>query len=642
MTRHIADAARDAAAVGSARHSGGAAAPVRGGLFRRPPITIALVALVVALTGLTGAVIGGLAWHEQRSRSRAIVDAAMLQAARLATAHTARFLRDAESTARLGPNLVAQRELNPADPTALEHFTLAVLRAHAHLSWVSYGDRDDRFVGAWRDEQGRVFVNRSFPVDGRIRLVEDRVHPDDRREPARRSEDHGYRPRERPYFAAAERRRDVTWTAPYEFYAGGGLGITCAAPILDGAGQIRGVFTVDLSLDRLAEFLDTLAVSPRGRVFIASRQGGVLLTQRRPGDRRAVAEADLAAAIERRLDGGAETAVEFDQGGTTYLARVAPLAVGEQQWLVEVVVPEGDYTEEVDRNARRIGVLGLAALLLAAGCGIATAHWIARPLRELAEEARQIRRGRLDVTVAPQSRDEIGVLARAMAEMAQGLRDRDFIRETLGRYVSPELAERCLRDRAALRLGGELRDVTVLMSDLREFTPLSERLGPEATIGVLNRYLARMTPIILEHGGMIDEFIGDAILVVFGAPFERIDDAERAVRCAVRMQEAMRAVNEEAGALGLPDLSMGIGIHCGSVVAGNIGSPDRIKYGVVGPPVNLVSRIQGLTAGGDILVSDAIVAKTHGLIVVGPPSQVAVKGAAQPVTVHRLLGLARA
>jgi sigma-B regulation protein RsbU (phosphoserine phosphatase) len=355
-----------------------------------------------------------------------------------------------------------------------------------------------------------------------------------------------------------------------------------------------------------------------------------------------VAEADLAAAIERRLDRTAETAVEFDHGGTTYLARVVPLAVGDQQWLVEVVVPEGDYTEEVDRNARRIGVLGIAALLLAAACGIATAHWIARPLRELAEDARQIRRGRLAVSVTPQSRDEIGVLARAMAEMVQGLRDRDFIRETLGRYVSPELAERCLRDRDALSLGGELRDVTVVMSDLRDFTPLSERLGPEATIGVLNRYLARMTPIILEHGGMIDEFIGDAILVVFGAPFERIDDAERAVRCAVRMQEAMRAVNDEAGALGLPELSMGIGIHCGPGVAGNIGSPDRVKYGVVGPPVNLVSRIQGLTAGGDILVSDAVVAKTKGLVVVGPPSQVAVKGATQPVTVHRLLGLAPA
>jgi adenylate cyclase len=147
--------------------------------------------------------------------------------------------------------------------------------------------------------------------------------------------------------------------------------------------------------------------------------------------------------------------------------------------------------------------------------------------------------------------------------------------------------------------------------------------------------------VILEQGGMIDEFIGDAILVVFGAPFERPDDAIRAVRCAVNMQEVMQAFNVESLADGLPELSMGIGIHSGSVVAGNIGSPERLKYGVVGPPVNIVSRIQALTAGGEILVTDEVVARTGGLVRVGPPQQVQVKGGSQPVTVHELLGLAR-
>ena len=119
--------------------------------------------------------------------------------------------------------------------------------------------------------------------------------------------------------------------------------------------------------------------------------------------------------------------------------------------------------------------------------------------------------------------------------MVQGLRDRDFIRDVLGRYVSEELAEQCVRDRGALRLGGEVRTVSILMSDLRGFSGLSERLGPERMIGLLNRYLGAMTPVILGHRGTINEFIGDAILVLFGAPFERPDDAERAVRCAWAM-----------------------------------------------------------------------------------------------------------
>jgi class 3 adenylate cyclase len=593
---------------------------------------------VVLLTGLTGATIGGLAWREQRARSRALLDAAMTQAARLTAAHAARVFEDAEATARLGPQLVQARQLDPGDSDALERFTLSVLRSHTHVSWVSYGDRDDRFVGAWRDERGNVYLNRSFPVGGRIRLEEDRVHPDGRREPVRRSDDHRYRPSERPYFRAAEARGDVAWTEPYEFYAGGGLGITCAAPLLDGAGLVRGVFTVDFSLDRLAGTLDELEVSARGRVFVATGQGNVLIGRRGSGASRAeVIDHELAAATARYSPLRAEGAFEFVHDGERYLGRAMPLAIGDLRWLVEVVVPERDYTEQIDAEARLAMLLGLLALGLALAGGVAVAGWIARPLRELAQIARRIRHGQLDVTVVPRSRDEIGVLARAMNDMALALRDRDFIRETLGRYVSPELAAQALRNREALQLGGELREVAMLMSDLRGFSELSERLGPAAMIGLLNRYLGAMTPVIVQHGGVINEFIGDAIFVLFGAPFGRPDDAERAVRCAAAMQEALAAFNADSAAHGLPALRMGIGLHVGPVVAGNIGSADRVKYGVVGPAVNLVARIQSLTAGGEVLMSETLLGRVTPLVSVAPGRVERVKGVSEPVTVFRLL-----
>jgi sigma-B regulation protein RsbU (phosphoserine phosphatase) len=267
------------------------------------------------------------------------------------------------------------------------------------------------------------------------------------------------------------------------------------------------------------------------------------------------------------------------------------------------------------------------------------ARWIARPIRELAEQAQRVREGERDVAIVPQSRDEIGVLARAMNDMVRAIRDRDFIRETLGRYASPEIAERCLRDRDTLRLGGEAREVTILMSDLRGFSELSERLGPEAMITVLNRYLARMTPVILEHGGMIDEFIGDAILVLFGVPFKRPDDPERAVRCALAMQRTLAELNEEHRRLGLPELAMGIGIHAGRVVAGNIGSDQHVKYGVVGPAVNLTSRIQALCAGGDVLISDAVHARVRGTFRAASPERVWLKGSQASMIVRRVVGL---
>jgi class 3 adenylate cyclase len=613
---------------------------LRGFERRRPPFTLALVGLVVLLTGLTGAVIGGLAWRDQRVRSRALIDTAMAQAARLTAAHAQRVLEDAESIARLGPELVQRGRLDPNDAQALEAFTQSVLRAHSHVSWVSYGDRRNRFVGAWRDERGNVFSNRSFPVGDRIRLEEDRIFPDGRREQARRSDDHGYRPAERPYFRAAAASRTVVWTEPYEFFAGGGLGITCAAPLVNAAGETLGVFTVDFSLDRLAGALEDLQVSPNGRVFVATSQGAVLIGRRGSGASRAeIIDRELALATVERSSQETEATFEFDHHDETYLGRAVPLKVGNLRWLVEVVVPERDYTEHANAEGRLAIVLGVLALALAVGGGSALAGWIARPLRELAQLARRIRHGELDVTIVPRSRDEIGVLTGAMAEMAQALRDRDFIREAFGRYLSPELAERYMRDREALKLGGEVREVAMLMSDLRDFSELSERLGPAAMIGLLNAYLARMTPVIVQHHGTIVEFIGDAIFVLFGAPFSRTDDAERAVRCAWDMQTALAAMNEEDRRRGLPELRMGIALHVGPVVAGNIGSHDRVKYGVVGPAVNLLGRIQGLAAGGEILISDALAKRVAAFVDVGPARIETVKGPSEPITVYPLLAL---
>jgi adenylate cyclase len=597
-------------------------------LRRRPRFCVALVALVVALTAFTGATIGGLAWREQRAQSRALADAAMGQAAELAASHAARFLKNAEWSARLGPQLVAERRLDPGDLDAVEAFVLGVLRAQPELTWVSYGDRDDRFVGAWRGADGGIYVNRSGPHDGgRIRLEEDRLLEDGRRVAVRRSDDHRYRPTQRPFYRAAEARRDAVWTEPYEFYASGGPGLTCAAPVLDATGAVRGVFTVDFSIARLAEFLDAVSVSPRGRILLATREGMLLAGQRARAPA-PIADAELLPLLRRHVVIDGESAFEFDHGGERYLARAVSLPAGGPDWVAQVVVPERDYTDAADAQGRRGLLLGALALLVALAAGTATARWIARPLQELAGLALRIRQGDLSVSVVPRSGDEIGVLTRAMSDMVRALRDREFVRETLGRYVSPELAERVLRDRGAVRLGGELREVTILMSDLRGFTALSERLGPEAMIDLLNRYLARMTAVIHEHGGMINEFIGDAILVLFGAPFQREDDAERAVRCAWAMQQALAALNEENRALGLPELGMGIAVNSGMVVAGNIGSRDRVKYGVVGPPVNLAARIQATAAAGEVLLAGGLVERLGGAVRSATPGACGPRGTA--------------
>jgi adenylate cyclase len=220
-------------------------------------------------------------------------------------------------------------------------------------------------------------------------------------------------------------------------------------------------------------------------------------------------------------------------------------------------------------------------------------------------------------------------------------RNEKFIRATFGRYLSDEIVADILERPEGLELGGDLRQVTIMMSDIRGFTTLSERLAPSQVVTLINRYLGAMTDIIMAHQGTIDEFIGDAILAVFGAPQRRDDDADRAVSCALAMQGAMAEINERNRSEGLPEISTGIALNTGDVIAGNIGSERRAKYGFVGHPMNVTSRIEDITAGGEILVSDSTLQKLRGDYCVGESRKLSVKGIDELIVVHQISGEAK-
>jgi PAS domain S-box-containing protein len=227
-------------------------------------------------------------------------------------------------------------------------------------------------------------------------------------------------------------------------------------------------------------------------------------------------------------------------------------------------------------------------------------------------------------------------LARLAAEV--GLRNR-FIREIFGRYLTDEVVDSLLGSPAGLKIGGEKRKVTMLMADLRGFTSMSERLDPRDVVALLNRYLSSMVSIIKKYGGTIEQYIGDAVFVLFGAPTWKEDDAQRAVACAVEMQLAMAPINEDNVREGLPEIEMGIGLHTGQVVAGNIGAPERMQYGVVGSHVNLTQRIQACTSGGQILISETTRREVGGILRLGRQLEVNVKGVEQAIALSEVHGI---
>lgn len=187
----------------------------------------------------------------------------------------------------------------------------------------------------------------------------------------------------------------------------------------------------------------------------------------------------------------------------------------------------------------------------------------------------------------------------------------------------------------------ETRQVTILLSDIRGFTSLAETYSAMTVMELLNRYFSTMTEVIVANGGTIDKLMGDSIMVLFGAPVSREDDVQRALTCAVAMQQAMSAFNEQNIALGLPELYMGIGINTGEVVAGPVGSVHHREYTVIGDEVNLASRIEAQSLRGQVLISENTykLAKSH--ILVGEPNRVQVKGKKLPVCLYELMGTTR-
>ncbi|MDY7007759.1 MAG: adenylate/guanylate cyclase domain-containing protein [Cyanobacteriota bacterium] len=218
--------------------------------------------------------------------------------------------------------------------------------------------------------------------------------------------------------------------------------------------------------------------------------------------------------------------------------------------------------------------------------------------------------------------------------------EKAYIRKTFGRYVTDEVVSNILETPEGLKLGGERRKITILTSDIRGFTSTSERLTPEEVVTIINFYLSSMADIITSFNGTIDEFMGDGILVLFGAPTARENDPQRAVACALAMQLAMESVNEQIEAWGLAPLEMGIGINTGEVVVGNIGSEKRTKYGVVGNQVNLTYRIESYSTGGEILISETTLQEVgESLLRVGRRKLVQPKGVKQPINIYNITGI---
>ena len=273
--------------------------------------------------------------------------------------------------------------------------------------------------------------------------------------------------------------------------------------------------------------------------------------------------------------------------------------------MTTLAVVSGDPAQALRhiRTALHNNVLMFLAMGL--GATFLVARNLTSPLKHIIDTLKEVHRGNLDGKVRVATNDELGYTGDIINEMTEGLKERDLIKETFGKYVSDEIRDEILAGR--IPLDGEIKHVTVLFADIRNFTPLTESVPPKTVVDIINRYFREMETAIHDCGGLVLQYIGDEVFAAFGAPLSRGDHAQAAVRAALDMKRRLGILNKELAASGYAPLSHGIGINTGEVVAANIGSPSRLSYTLIGDTVNLASRLQELNKffETEIILSEA-------------------------------------
>lgn len=325
---------------------------------------------------------------------------------------------------------------------------------------------------------------------------------------------------------------------------------------------------------------------------------------------------------------------------TRLMVLYGAICLGPMFQIVLVVHTGGSYAATYGEPLKVLSNLATFSLILflfTAAYGLWLADLFAKslsgPVGEIMKVAEKVRVGDLDATVPVVSNDEIGYLGDRVNEMTGGLRERQRIREMFDLFTSPEIGEQILG--GGVSTDGEIREVTLLFADLRGFTAMAERLSPKQVVESVNAYFSAMSEAIVDHGGIILQYVGDEIEAVFGAPVGDPDHADKAIVAALAMRTRLDTLNKERVTVGREPLRHGIGIHTGQALAGIVGSKYKISYALVGDTVNLASRIQDLTKemNTDILVSSATYRALKHAPQVSDPVHIPVKGKQQPVDV---------
>ena len=419
---------------------------------------------------------------------------------------------------------------------------------------------------------------------------------------------------------------------------GGAPLLTLGIPLVkDDTGNITNIVLADFRLDGLEKIFSSVSANER-TVYLVDREGHILA---HPDEKLALTGKKLDSlkivhdAITTKAMNSKQQVFTDDDTGEEYAGAYSKTIYGVTvvaQVPMQVIL---EPSKQVKRQSFMISGMALSiALFLIVWFSLS----LTRPLELLVGATNQVAEGNFEVRAPVQTKDEVGELASAFNHMIDGLKERDKVKSLFNKFHGTGIANKLIT--GEMKLGGEQREATVFFSDIRSFTSFSEKVSPQEVVNMLNEYFKIMVGIITKHNGVVDKFIGDAIMAVWGAPESFGNDAANAMVACLEMRIALANLNESRLARGLPEIRIGMGVHTGPLIAGTIGSDDRMEYTVIGDTVNMASRIEAATKayGTDLLISEVTSEKIKDSFILEQAGTASVKGKSEPLKLFKVKG----
>jgi len=595
------------------------------------PLRPTLLTSIIGLILLTSLAIGTSAAVVTITATRALVEQARTAAVESAREETRQLFATPPRINGELSAMVRRGAIHIDDRAQIAAQFAEILRAFHYLSSIGYGDVAGWYVGALRDDSGEIVEYFADPkLDGGVPRQEV-VTADGVRTAPNAPETKPYDVVTRPWFRLGIAADGAQWTSFYAF-AAGGVGITAAARLVPlNASAPRGVLHTDMRIDSMSRFLSSLRIAEHGAAFLVDRAGNRIIGPQNNAE----AEAALDAAAPQA--GAADLAhpAQVRVGGRSYEVVFEPAPTeGHVGLSIAVVVDLADINRGAYRHAVIAAAVAFVTVIAAILLGRVLSSRIARPIAAIAEDLGRV--GKFSISHEPTPHSfirEVSELGASVDRMKASLR-------SFAHYVPTDLVRRLLAQGQEAQLGGETRRLTIYFSDIANFTTISEGLEPDRLVEALGDYLKLVTDTITQHGGTVDKFIGDGIMAFFNAPELLPDHPRQACLAALEAQRVLAAARAAAQP-GEPLFYTRIGIGLGEVLVGNIGTPDRFAYTLIGDEVNLASRLEGLNKlyGTAIIASAAVVEEAGVGFEWRRLDRVAVKGRHQGTLVCELMGL---